>query len=532
MLENQQAQIEAVPGLGHSLVYGLSPDLYKLDLKTAKIISQTIRSKHHAYRLSGKNEQSLIESYILSDSQENLPSLTENQIQQLTQYLQRLNNELNYQGNLEWTILEDEQLYFTQINLNSRIASHSLRLKGLAVSSGRVVAAVEVIADLTTPPTFLNKTILVLEQVFPAHLPWLTKAVGIITEHGGIASHAAILARELGIPAVVGVARATTLLRTGESILLDGNKGEIYRLVESTLVPELESVSETKEPLERIKKVPLSTQLMVNLSQENTLLGPEILSIVDGVGLLRSEVFFAQLWSERPASQWSHSALKERLVNFITHFCQLFAQKPVFYRVLDHSDAALGLLRGTNAYLEDATLLDLQLQALLEVQRLPYSNIHLLLPFVRTVEEFIFCRERVEKVGLTLKLWIMAEVPSILFLLPDYVQAGVEGISVGTNDLAQLLLGFTREASDQEVTCPKALKQAIKRLIELAQSCGIPCAICGQATVQYVDLIDSLIEWGISSISVEPEAVRKSYYAIARAERTLILDAARKILQD
>ncbi len=536
ILENQQAQIEAVKGLGHSLVYGeLAPDLYHFDLISGKIIAQTSSPKSHAYRLSQKNEQPL-ESYLLPYSKDDEASLTTEQLGRLTQYLQRLSNELDFQGYLEWTILEDEELYFTQANLYSSIAPHSLRLTGLSASSGQVIASVEVISDLTSNPTFPAKTILVLRQISPAQLPWLTKAVGIITEQGGITSHAAILARELGIPAVVGVAKATKLLKTGESILLDGDTGEVYRLAGSTLPAQYlvkDSISFDTKPTR--KEVPLSTQLMVNVSQANSLEGLELLPLLDGVGLLRSESFFAQLWSERPASQWSRDALQERLINFISHFSQLFAQRPVFYRLLDHSDEAVGLARGTYAYLQDPTLLDLQLEAVLEVQKLQNTNINLLLPFVRSVEEFKFAQERVEKIGLrkssSFELWIMAEVPSILFLLPDYVKAGVQGISIGTNDLAQLLLGFGREVTHiEETTCPKALKQAIQQLIELATSCGIPCSICGQAPLQYLDLIESLVEWGITTISVEPQALRKTYHTIARAEQRLILQAARKIL--
>jgi len=538
LLENQQAQIQAVLGLGHSLVYGeLSPDLYSIDLQTGEISSETRGFQNSAYRLTPENTQHL-ESYYLPDNKENLALIHPEQIRQLSQYLQRLNNcEFHYQGHLEWTILETEQLYFTQADLNSpESTTHSLRLKGYPASSGRVIAPIEVIWHESHVPK--EQTILVFQQIFPHYLPLLTKAVGIIAERGGTTSHAAILARELGIPAVIGVNKATTLLTTGESILLDGNKGEIYRLVGSPVdYEDLRETNTSNQATLSSKEVPLATQLMINVSLVNS---PEILNLlplIDGVGLLRSEIFFAQLWSERPANQWSKEALKERLVSFITYFAELFQQRPVFYRLLDQDAQLVTLHRGTYAYLTDPTLLDLQLEAISEVQKRQNTNISLLLPFVRSVEEFKFCLARVEKIGLrehpSFKLWIMAEVPSILFLLPDYVKAGVEGISLGTNDLTQLLLGFDRQVSHhppEQNFCPSALQQALKSLIQQAHSCGIPCSICGQAPLQYVDLIDSLIEWGITTISVEPEAVKKVYHAIARAEKRLILQAARKIM--
>ena len=168
------------------------------------------------------------------------------------------------------------------------------------------------------------------------------------------------------------------------------------------------------------------------------------------------------------------------------------------------------------------------------MQQSGYTNIHLLLPFVRTVEEFTFCRRRVEQAGLTnvaqFQLWIMAEVPSILFLLPEFVKAGVQGISIGTNDLTQLLLGVDRDEGELAAAFDErhpVVMQAIAQIIEMARSAQIPCSICGQASVRYPELIDSLVRWGITSISVEPEAVEQTYTAIARAEQRLLLEAAR-----
>jgi pyruvate,water dikinase len=120
-----------------------------------------------------------------------------------------------------------------------------------------------------------------------------------------------------------------------------------------------------------------------------------------------------------------------------------------------------------------------------------------------------------------------------LFLLPEYIQAGVNGISIGTNDLTQLILGIDREYGELTNFFDQphpAVMGAIAQLIKMAKAGGIPCSICGQAPVLYPEIIDKLVEWGITSISVEPESVENTYHAIARAEKRLILDAARKQL--
>ena len=132
------------------------------------------------------------------------------------------------------------------------------------------------------------------------------------------------------------------------------------------------------------------------------------------------------------------------------------------------------------------------------------------------------------------QLWMMAEVPSVLFLLPEYVKAGVAGISIGTNDLTQLLLGVDREQGQLAKVFNErhpAVMSAIAQLIQMAKTAGIPCSICGQAPALYPEIIDQLVQWGITSISVEPEAVERTYQAIARAEQRLILAAARRKLQ-
>lgn len=116
-------------------------------------------------------------------------------------------------------------------------------------------------------------------------------------------------------------------------------------------------------------------------------------------------------------------------------------------------------------------------------------------------------------------------------MLPQYVKAGVQGISIGTNDLTQLLLGVDRDQGDLAAAFDEkhpVVTQAIAQIIQLARQANIPCSICGQAPALYPELIDSLVRWGITSISVEPEAVERTSVAIARAEQRLLLEAARR----
>ena len=157
------------------------------------------------------------------------------------------------------------------------------------------------------------------------------------------------------------------------------------------------------------------------------------------------------------------------------------------------------------------------------------------MPLVRSVEEFSVYQYWVKQAGLTqnpsFQLWMMAEVPSVVFMLPDYVKAGAQGISIGTNDLTQLLLAVDRDQvlsnSSLNARHPAVLR-AIQQLIAGARTAGIPCSICGQAPAQYPEIIDLLVEWGITSISVDVHDVESTYLAIARAEQGLLLEAARQ----
>ncbi|NJL84616.1 MAG: hypothetical protein HC890_19880 [Chloroflexaceae bacterium] len=361
-------------------------------------------------------------------------------------------------------------------------------------------------------------------------------SAGVIAERGGLTSHAAIIARELNIPAVVGAAHATKLLATGDPLLLSGDRGEVYRLVEGEALPAF--APESQRPRLPLSPPPLGTQLLVNLSQPNSIARAAQLP-VDGVGLLRSELMLSELLSSGTLADWlagpRREVLRERLVDLVSQFAAAFAPRPVFYRSTDwragefaqlfpeSSPSHLGRGRGTYRYLEDPAWFELELGALGQVLAAGFQNVHLLLPFVRSLEEFCFVRDRVQQLPMRrqglLQLWIVAEVPSVLYLLPDYVKAGVQGIAIGSNDLMQLLLGVDRDGDFREtplnVTHP-AFLAALKQLIEQAQQLGIPCSFCGQAVVEDPSLVERLVNWGISALSVEPDAVESTYWALAR----------------
>ncbi|MBD2435469.1 putative PEP-binding protein [Nostoc sp. FACHB-110] len=575
--------IEATWGLGIAMTRGeVLPDMYYIQQETGMVLEKHLGNKLLSYGLDDGAEtfnQSILPSVVtdentglvaqlVAEDKQQKYALTEPDLQRLIALANQLVSELGKSFTVKWTLVDAESIPQFQITEVSNppsaipnVPNNVQLIKGLGAATGKVSATAYVINTPEKPENIPQGVILVAPAIAPDWLSLLHQVVAIITTQGGLTSHAAILARELGIPAVVSAKDATALIQTGEQLLVDGDRGEVYRLRESKNsngenqpVNAAVSAFPLSPALERTPLPMIATQLLVNLSQPSLIERSQSLP-VDGVGLLRSELMLLNILEGQHPNNWLLDGRRADLLELwsqqIMQFVRAFAPRPVFYRSLDwrfhefpslshtSTTASHSILgdRGTFTYVNNPPVFELELAALAAVQKAGYSNLRLLLPFVRSVAEFSFCRHKVEQAGLTqtsqFQVWIMAEVPSVLFLLPDYVKAGVEGISIGTNDLTQLLLGVDREQGQLTKVYDErhpAVMGAIAQLIQMATKAGIPCSICGQAPAMYPEIIDQLVEWGITSISVEPEAVERTHKAIARAEQRLLLAAARQKL--
>jgi pyruvate, water dikinase len=375
--------------------------------------------------------------------------------------------------------------------------------KGITASPGTIVGRAMVVAEPHVLPVDLPLgTILVLSHLSPDGIDSIRQAVGLITEQGGIASHAAIVARELQIPAIVGVADATQSIRTGDWVQI--RQGNVYRAHASTplaatpaIVPEIIS----SRPLDR----PTSTALLVTMSQPEQLplLKSAIASrSIQGIGLLRAEHLLMDSLDRQHPWAWIDRPDRHGLSEILTAKLQLILESvmplPVWYRTADWRAHELRGLTGADrlaheqnpilgnhgaySYQQFPAWLDLELAALTALPPAQLSQMRLLLPFVRSVAEFEFCRDRIHQAGLIdLPLWIMAEVPSVIFALPEYVAAGVQGITIGMNDLIQLLFAIDRDTpgfSDRFDPNDPIVRRALEQLIRSAQALDIPCHVC------------------------------------------------------
>jgi pyruvate, water dikinase len=535
-------EIRAVWGLGKALVTGeVTPDRYEIQQN-----GQTHHpaSKDYAYYALAEGEMRL-QQVRLDPTQQNQSPVDFEQIQSIVNLAYQATSDLGMPLRIEWTLVRSADASQPTLHLTQAIPQLTGRhpalshFTGLAAAPGQVTAEAWVMATDPLPDDVPSGVVLVTQSLTPDLLLRLKQVVGIVTEQGGMTSHAAIVAREMGIPAVLGIAGATRQIRSGEGLRVDGDRGEVHRV--TLPIPSPDSPSRATVITRHSHPTLHATKLMVTLSQPESIAAAQL--PVDGVGLLRSELMLLEALDRQHPKLWLEQGRQQELVDRIAQkiraFAEAFNPRPVFYRSLDlrshefpsleganvEKYPMLGI-RGTLSYQVTPAQFEVELLALRQVQAWGYDNVHLVLPFVRTVEEFVFCRQQVERMGLTqnpqFQLWIMAEVPSVLLLLPDYVAAGVQGIAIGSNDLTQLLLGVDREHPDLAIAFDQhhpVVLRAIQHLITGAHQAGIPCTLCGQAISQYPELIESLVAWGITAISVDAGDVDWVHRAIARAEQ-------------
>jgi pyruvate,water dikinase len=276
---------------------------------------------------------------------------------------------------------------------------------------------------------------------------------------------------------------------------------------------------------------------------------------VDGVGLLRAEFMllsaFQGVHPRRLIEQGRSEEFVERMVEQLRRFAQAFAPRPVIYRSTDfrtnefrgleggdayepHEENPMIGLRGAYRYVRDPALFRLELDVLKRVRE-TLPNLQLMIPFVRTGSEFRACAVLVKESGLMeqrdFQLWVMAEVPSIVYWLEEYAKLGVHGVSIGSNDLTQLVLGVDR---DNEALAPlfderdRAVLATIRAIIGECRRLGLHSSICGQAPSVHPEYAESLVRMGIDSISVNPDAIEQTCYNIAAAEQRIMLQSSLK----
>ncbi|HEU4643111.1 MAG TPA: phosphoenolpyruvate synthase [Gemmatimonadaceae bacterium] len=561
--------IESAWGLGETVVGGqVTPDRYVLDKDSLAVVTRAVSRKELMLHRDARTGE-LVREELAGDPRASASSLSDAELHTLGELAVRAERHYGAPQDMEFAIAGGTT-YLVQTRPITTLARRAAEgapsaarperpvlLRGLGASPGVATGPARVLASAADAARLAAGEILVARMTSPDWVPVMRRAAAVVTDAGGMTSHAAIVSRELGIPCVVGTREATRLLADGAVVTVDGAEGVVTLGLPAPRDSSGTAGQRTAEGERRTGEgvaAITATRLYVNLAE------PELAERiarrdVDGVGLLRAEFMMLEALDRthprRMLAEGRGDEFVQRMAERLRVFAKAFHPRPVVYRAMDFRSNEFRSLaggedaepreenpmigyRGCFRYGREPDLFALELRALHEVRR-EHPNLHLMIPFVRTGSEMRECKRMIDASPLggdpRLELWIMAEVPSVVSWLPEYAAMGVRGVSIGSNDLTQLVLGVDR---DNERLAPlyderdRAVLDAIHAIIEEAHRLGLTCSICGQAPSVHPDYCERLVRWGIDSISVNPDAIETARRNIAVAERRMMVEAARR----
>ncbi len=551
--------IEGSFGLGESVVSGsVSPDRYLVEKDSLAIIAREVRRKELA--IEPRPDGGTVTRELHGDEAKR-PVLSDDEVTEIADLGRRIEQHYGSPQDTEWCFDTDGKAWMLQsrpvTSAGGEAAAKAagpqgeILLKGLGAAPGAGSGRARIVRELTDADGLGKGDILVTHMTAPDWVPLMRRSAAIVTDSGGMTCHAAIVSRELGIPCVVGTAEATTKLRDGELITVDAGQGVVR---EGALAVPREPAAPSAKPA-AVAAAATATKLLVNLSEPSQVERAAALD-VEGVGLLRAELMVLEaLDGKHPRlliEEGRSGDFVDRMSEALTVFAAAFAPRPITYRTIDfRTNEFRGLdggdrfepeeanpmigYRGALRYMLEPDLLRLELDAIHRVWDQGHTNFHVMIPFVRVPRELEAAFRVAGDAGLLdrpgFELWVMAEVPSVLFHLERYAELGAAGISIGSNDLTQLMLGADR---DSEVVAEvfderdAAVVEYVRRLIGRAQELGLQSSICGQAPSVHPEYAELLVRAGIDAISVNIDAVDRARKMIAAAERRVILEASRR----
>lgn len=566
--------IDAGLGLGEAIVSGsVTPDHYVVNKEDLAIVSKEIGAQEWQIVRDGQAEDKHVN---LTPEQTKSQKLTDEQIVALATIGKQVENHYGRPQDTEWAF-EKGSFYMVQARPVTTLKEKSAAVEatpapaaaeasadlstaevlatGAAASVGRAAGPVKIIHSPKEIDKVLPGDVLVTEMTSPDYVPAMKRAAAIVTDTGGRTSHAAIVSRELGIPCVVGTGTATHTLQAGQMVTVDGASGKIYKgkvaLEAHTDAPVQGTKTTTMGSV--VTTVPVTaTKVYLNLAEPEK--AEEYAQLpVDGVGLLRAEFIIADI-GEHPMAMIKAGRGKEyvqKLSAGIARIAQAFHPRPVVYRFTDfktneykslkggeefeqpENNPMIGF-RGASRYIAQPEEFALEIEAIKQVRDgLDLKNLHVMVPFVRTIDEYRKVRDLIHQNGLKqgpdFKLWIMCEVPSVVLELERYIEEGIDGVSIGSNDLTQLTLGIDRDSAKLASEFDERYPAVLNSILHVVRTCRkhhVTCSICGQAPSVYPEITEAMVKAGTTSVSVAPDVAVSTRKLIASVEKKLILAKA------
>lgn len=557
--------IEAGWGLGEAIVSGsVTPDRYMVDKATLEIANKELHTQTWKIVKAPHGDKHVN----VPKSEQSVQKLSDAEILALAAIAKKIEDHYGSPQDTEWAI-EGNSVYMVQsrpvttlkevekhadVSGGAKVSPDLIMLKGAPASMGSNFGPVKIIHKPSEIDKIEKGDVLVTEMTTPDFVPAMRRASAIVTDTGGRTCHAAIVSRELGIPCVVGTGTATSKLQNGQIVTVDGHNGVVYKgkvdlsgTSGAAIGPVVSGTSVVSE------SVPITgTKVYVNLG-EPELAGKVAALPSDGVGLMRAEFVIAGI-GEHPRAMLKSGRGPEfvtKLAEGIKAIAGPFAPRPVVYRFTDFKTNEYRNLKGGAAfefqennpmigyrgafrYIKEPEVFDLELQAIKKVREsYGLTNVHVMIPFVRTVEEFVTIRGMMEKAGLhqsdDFKLWIMVEVPSAVILLEQFCEAGIDGVSIGSNDLTQLTLGLDRDnqvLAEEFDERNEAVVASLEHICSVCKKHNVSVSCCGQAPSVFPEITELLVKSGATSVSVNPDVVVSTRKLIASVEQRLLLNHA------
>jgi pyruvate,water dikinase len=574
--------INAAWGLGENVVQGaVNPDEYQVfkpllsNPKLMPIVAKTCGAKEKKLIYGSGSEQPTV-NVPTSKKERSSFVLNDEAILQLARWAVAIEEHYGCPMDMEWARDgKNGKLFIVQARPEtvqstlqaSMFKSYTILRKGEklaqglsigdAVASGRV-CLIETSQDIGK---FIDGSVLVTSTTDPDWVPIMKRAAAIVTDHGGRTSHAAIVSRELGLPAIVGTGNATEILHSGQDVTVscaEGEDGFIY-----------DGIGDYKETTLDVASLPQTkTKIMLNLANPAAAFRWWRLP-ADGVGLARMEFVISHAIRIHPMALVRYDNLKDEAAKskiasitqgytdkpeyFIDNLARGLARiaaalhpKPVIIRMSDFkTNEYAGLLggaefepteenpmlgfRGASRYYSDRYRegFALECRAIHRLRNdLGLENVIVMIPFCRSVAEAekvlaVMAQNGLERGADGLQVYVMCEIPSNVILAKDFARH-FDGFSIGSNDLTQLTLGVDRDAGDLAELFDEqdpAVKWMIRSAITEARQAGTKIGICGQAPSDYPDFAGFLVECGIDTISVSPDSFVAVKQKVAEAER-------------